>query len=211
MGEFLPSRRTFLAGMGGAPILAALAQDDWLRRVWSAHWIRVPGTPAAEYGVYHFRRAFDLAAKPEHFVVHASADNRYQLFANGRRVASGPARGDLFHWRYETVDLAPYLQAGRNVLAAVVWNFGEMAPEAQVTFETGFLLEGDGAAERVADTGHKLEVRAQRGVCAGGPRRRRACAATTPSGPAERVDGGRRIRGAGRSGISTMPRGSRRR
>ncbi len=154
MGEFLPSRRTFLAGMGAAPIVAALAQDnDWLRRVWSAHWIRVPGTSATEFGIYHFRRAFDLATRPERFVVHASADNRYQLFANGRRVASGPARGDLFHWRYETVDLAPYLEAGRNVLAAVVWNFGEMAPEAQVTFETGFLLDGDGAAERVADSG----------------------------------------------------------
>ncbi len=153
MGEFNPSRRTFLMGMGAVPLAALAQENDWLRRAWSAHWIRVPGTSATEYGVYHFRRAFDLAARPQRFVVHASADNRYQLFANGRRVASGPARGDLFHWRYETVDLAPYLEAGRNVLAAVVWNFGEMAPEAQVTFETGFLLEGDGAAERVADSG----------------------------------------------------------
>ncbi|HUB34099.1 MAG TPA: hypothetical protein VMA31_13755, partial [Bryobacteraceae bacterium] len=154
MGEFDYSRRTFLLGLGAAPLAAALAQENGLlRRVWSARWIRVPSTPATQYGVYHFRRTFDLPSKPQSFVVHASADNRYQLFCNGRRVASGPARGDLFHWRYETIDLAPYLDAGRNVLAAVVWNFGELAPEAQVTFETGFLLDGDGAAEHVADTG----------------------------------------------------------
>ncbi|HEU0141857.1 MAG TPA: alpha-L-rhamnosidase C-terminal domain-containing protein, partial [Bryobacteraceae bacterium] len=41
---------------------------------------------------------------------------------------------------------------GRNVLAAVVWNFGEHAPQAQVTNETGFLLQGDTERERIADT-----------------------------------------------------------
>jgi len=86
-------------------------------------------------------------------VVHVTADNRYELYANGKRVATGPARGDLFHWRYETVDLAPFLRAGENVLAAVVWNFGSETPEAQVTNMTGFLLQGDRAAEKDADTG----------------------------------------------------------
>ena len=111
------------------------------------------GAPATEYGVYHFRRTFELPAKPERFVVHVSGDNRYQLFVNGRRVAWGPARGGLFHWRYETVDAAPYLEPGKNVFAAVVWNFGKLAPEAQVTFETGFLVDGDTSAESVVSTG----------------------------------------------------------
>ncbi len=53
----------------------------------------------------------DLAGASSTFVIHASGDNRYQLFVNGRRIVSGPARGDLFHWRYETVDAAP--TAGR--------------------------------------------------------------------------------------------------
>jgi alpha-L-rhamnosidase len=56
-------------------------------------------------------------------------------------VARGPARGDLNHWRFETVDLAPHLQPGRNVAAAVVWNFGRHTPEAQQTYQTGFVLE----------------------------------------------------------------------
>ena len=143
------TRRGFLAAAGAAPLLA----QPLVRRVWTARWIAAPKAPANEYGVYYFRRSFDLAAKPERFAVHVSGDNRYQLFVNGRRVSWGPARGDLFHWRYETVDLAPYMVAGRNVIAAVVWNFGELAPEAQITLQTGFVLQGDGEAERIADTG----------------------------------------------------------
>jgi hypothetical protein len=115
-------------------------------------WIAVPGASAFDYGIYHFRRVFDLPDKPASFVVHASADNRYQLFVNGARVAWGPARSDLNHWRYETVDLASHLRAGRNVVAALVWNFGEYAPEAQVTHRTAFLLQGASDRERVIDT-----------------------------------------------------------
>ncbi|MGH9315207.1 MAG: alpha-L-rhamnosidase C-terminal domain-containing protein [Vicinamibacterales bacterium] len=138
----------------------ALARSDQTPRVnpepltrpWSARWVAVPGTSPFHYGVYHFRRTFDLAGTPSSFVVHVTADNRYQLFVNGERVVWGPARGDLNHWRFETVDIAPYLKAGRNLLAALVWNFGEHAPEAQVTNRTAFLLQGDSALERAVDT-----------------------------------------------------------
>ncbi len=112
-------------------------------RVWTAHWIDVGGAPKQDYGVYHFRRTFELAVKPSRFVIYVSADNRYQLFVNGKRVSWGPARGDLTHWRYETVDIAPELQAGKNVLAAVVWNDGQYRAVAQITNQTGFVLDAD--------------------------------------------------------------------
>jgi len=110
---------------------------------WIARWIDVPGVSGQDYGVYHFRRSFDLAAKPAAFPVHVSGDNRYELYANGVRVAWGPARGDLRHWRYETVDLATHLRAGKNVLAAVVWNDGPHKAVAQITLQTGFVLQSD--------------------------------------------------------------------
>jgi alpha-L-rhamnosidase len=144
------TRRGFLLAAGASPLLRG---QSLLRSTWSAQWIAAPKAPATEYGVYRFRKTFELAARPEKFVGHASGDNRYQLFVNGQRVAWGPARGDLFHWRYETVEITGFLRAGRNVIAAVVWNFGEHAPEAQITLQTGFLLQGDTAAERVVDTG----------------------------------------------------------
>ena len=110
---------------------------------WTARWISCPGAPDHEFSVQRFRKHFDLRAAPAHFVVHASGDNRYELFVNGKRVVEGPARGDLFHWRFETLDIASQLHAGSNTLAAVVWNFGDRAPMAQMTNQTGFILQGD--------------------------------------------------------------------
>ena len=132
---------------------AAGVNSELLSARWPASWIAPPGAAPFDYGVYHFRRAFELKTKPERFVIHVSADQRYQLFVNGRRAAWGPARGDLYHWRYETLDIAPLLTAGQNVLAAVVWNFGIHAPVAQITHQTGFLVQGDTPGERVVDTG----------------------------------------------------------
>ncbi len=120
---------------------------------WPASWIRAAGAGGRGAGVFLFRKSFDLPAAPTRFVVHVSADQRYELFVNGQRTATGPARGDLDHWRFETVDLAPKLAAGRNVLAAIVWNFGADAPMAQISFETSFLMQGDGEAEAVVNTG----------------------------------------------------------
>ncbi len=102
--------------------------------------------------MFHFRKSFSIESVPEHFEVHASGDNRYELFVNGKRLVEGPARGDLDHWRYETLDITRELRPGRNVLAAVVWNFAELAPMAQMTNETGFILEGDGEREAAANT-----------------------------------------------------------
>jgi len=97
--------------------------------------------------VFHARRSVELSTVPAHFLVHVSADNRYRLFLNGVSISSGPQRSDVAHWRYETIDLAPGLRTGRNVLAAVVWNWGAERPVAQHSHRTGFLLQGDGESE----------------------------------------------------------------
>ncbi len=119
----------------------------------AASWIADRDAPGSAFGVFHFRRELELRARPERFLVHVSADNRYRLFVNGQQVSSGPQRSDLMHWRYETVDLAPHLRAGRNVLAALVWNWGPHRPVAQFSRHTAFLLQGDGEPEAAANTG----------------------------------------------------------
>jgi hypothetical protein len=128
------------------------------QKPWPAQWIAHPDAPPQEAGVFHFRKTIVLADKPASFVVRVSADNRYRLFVNGTSVSVGPARGDLLHWRYEMVDLAPYLHVGRNVLAAVVWNWGELRPGAQISRRTGFLVQADSAAEAAVDSGPSWKV-----------------------------------------------------
>ena len=86
-----------------------------------------------------------MTEKPESFIVHVSGDNRYVLIVNEKLISHGPARNDLNHWNFETVDLAPLLVSGSNVITAVVWNEGEHRPEGQISNRTGFLLQGNTA------------------------------------------------------------------
>lgn len=130
----------------------------WQSNYWTAKWITHPTAPAKSYGVYHFRKTVELAQKPGRFVVHVSADNRYRLFVNGNPVLMGPARSDLQNWYYETIDLAPFLKAGANTLAALVWNMGEGIPYAQMSFQTGFILQGDTDAEKIVNTDKSWKV-----------------------------------------------------
>ena len=126
---------------------------QWLDGRWTAQLISVPGEPQNAYGIYHFRKTFELPEQPERFVVHVSADNRYKLYVNGELASVGPARGDVFNWNFETVDLARWLKPGKNTLAAVVWNFAEMKPVAQVSFnQTGLIVQGNTAAEEAVNT-----------------------------------------------------------
>jgi len=126
---------------------------------WPAQWITHPTAAAQGYGVFCFQKTFEIAAGMSACLVHVSADNRFKLYLNGTLVSQGPARGDINHWRYETVDLKPHLQLGRNVLSAVVWNEGEHKQEAQISHRTGFILQGNSAQEAFlnSDTSWKVQ------------------------------------------------------
>lgn len=130
----------------------------WQTDFWKAQWIGHPTAPIRAYGVYHFRKNFELAQKPGRFVINVSGDNRYRLFVNGKAVVSGPARSDLQNWNYETVDIAPYLNAGKNTLAAVVTYMAEYAPFAQMNYQFGFIVQGDGDAEQVVNTNNTWKI-----------------------------------------------------
>ena len=133
------------------------------RAGWHAQWISHPTAPLREPITLHFKKTLELTSVPAHFLVHVSADNRFVLYVNGRRVGDGPARGDLTHWRYETFDLAPMLKAGTNVIGATVWNFGVYAPVAQISDRTAFLLEGDTDAEKAVNTDTSWMVEVEKG------------------------------------------------
>ena len=134
------------------------------KRLWKAQWIAASDAPQRDEVVLHFRKSIDLDKAPQHFYVDVSADNQFILHANGQRVGSGPSRSDLAHWRYETYDLAQFLHAGRNVLAATVWNFGTHAAIAQISDRVGFLVHGQGDTERVADTDATWDVEVENGL-----------------------------------------------
>ncbi|MGA8035214.1 MAG: alpha-L-rhamnosidase C-terminal domain-containing protein [Candidatus Acidiferrales bacterium] len=158
------------------------------RGLWSAEWITSRVGPQRDAEVLRFRKVIELATKPEHFLVDVSADNQFAFYVNRQRVGTGPSKSDLAHWRYEAYDIAPFLHPGKNVLGATVWNFGVLTPLAQISDRIGFLLRGEGEAERAADTNSSWEVQEERGITV----------LPTPdevrrhyyvSEPAERIDG----------------------
>jgi alpha-L-rhamnosidase len=145
---------------------SALAQlsPEVLKGLWKAQWITSPGPLQRDSVVLHFRKVFEIARVPEHFVVHVSADNQFILSVNQHEVGRGPALSDLAHWKYETYDLAALVHTGRNELAATVWNFGVLSPLAQISDRTAFVLAGDTEVEPVVDTDKSWEVEEEKGV-----------------------------------------------
>jgi len=118
---------------------------------WPARWI-TPKNDSTEYGVFHFRKSFVLSKKPEHFIIHISADNRYILYVNNHRIIDGPAAGDIKHWQFETVDIAPNLQKDSNVISAVVWNYGSFKPWRQFSLQTAFILQSNSDQDSLVNT-----------------------------------------------------------
>ncbi|MBC7785276.1 MAG: alpha-L-rhamnosidase [Burkholderiales bacterium] len=132
---------------------------------WPVSWIGPVQFDADGAGVWAFRCKFNHSG--ETLRVHVSADQRYHLYLDGRRVGRGPERGDLRHWMYNSYDLD--VTAGAHTLVAIVWWCSPTSPTpppwAQQTQRPGFLLmaEGDKAPEISTGHGH-WDFRAVTGV-----------------------------------------------
>ncbi len=97
----------------GAPI--DLAPARWL-------WLPCERTLANTFVL--FRRELEVAGEVASARGWISADSRYRLFVNGRRVQWGPAPCDPRSYEADPVDLARWLSPGKNVIGAEVLYYG---------------------------------------------------------------------------------------
>ncbi len=89
-----------------------------------------------------FRRSFELESAPESLELKITADSCYILWINGEYVNRGPARGFQRHWPFDRIEAAPFLRAGKNVIAVMVYQYGISNYSYAYENASGLLLSG---------------------------------------------------------------------
>lgn len=117
----------------GAPAESrvSLAQEGWPQLdlgtpvdLSPARWIWLPSERTLASTVALFRREIELVGEPSSARGWVSADSRYRLWVNGRRVQWGPAPCDPRRLEVDPVDVTSLLVPGKNVIAAEVVFYG---------------------------------------------------------------------------------------
>lgn len=130
---------------------------------WNCHWIAPQTYDPDAASVFAYRLTVEHTGDVR---IHVSADQRYILFLDGKRIGRGPERGDLRHWMYESYDLS---LRGKHTLVAITWWISPTSPtppaEAQLTARPAFMLNAQGdAAERFSTGVAPWSVRTIDGV-----------------------------------------------
>ena len=126
-----------------------------------ADWIGPELEPGYENCYFQAVREFELDEVPESALLRIAADTNYVLWLNGLKVASGPVRGTAKLCYFDTLEVAPLLRPGRNVIAALVYspvreNFivAPAAPALRLEAAPRARMENSGAALFAADRFH---------------------------------------------------------
>src|SRR4051812_21360717 len=140
---------------------ATSTNDD----TWNGKWCWPVARLPRPWNTYaYFRRSLDLPDRPSSAVVRISADARYTLLVNGRRVHQGPARCFPHLQSYDTLDLADFLTAGLDPVCAVVHQFGVPTAQSAYRDAAGFLMDGRGGTNRRAGAPPPPRPRPRRGA-----------------------------------------------
>ncbi|HXY40646.1 MAG TPA: alpha-L-rhamnosidase N-terminal domain-containing protein, partial [Vicinamibacteria bacterium] len=89
-----------------------------------ARWLWLPSERTLANTFVLFRCELALRSAPVRATGWVSADSRYRLSVNGRRVQFGPAPCDPRSYDVDPLDLRPFLAPGKNVIAAEVLFYG---------------------------------------------------------------------------------------
>ena len=87
--------------------------------LWPAHWIALPEVQIPLVAAYKLEWQQPQDAS---FLLHVSADERYELYLDGEPIGRGPERGVPTHWFFESYQIE--VEAGAHLLVARVWSQG---------------------------------------------------------------------------------------
>lgn len=99
----------------------------WAESEGKGKWLSFEHTQSEPNTWYIYRKDVNLSSIPQSITARIAVDTKYWLWINDRLVVfegglkRGPARNATY---YDEVDIAPYLTAGDNTIAVLVWHFG---------------------------------------------------------------------------------------
>ena len=71
-----------------------------------------------------YRHTFDVEQVPNTAPLYITADQSYRLYINGKFITNGPARGYQHSQPFDEIDVAKYLQKGKNLIAVRLYTPG---------------------------------------------------------------------------------------
>jgi alpha-L-rhamnosidase len=137
----------------------AFAQNN-IKTNWQAFWIgeKIPSIPNT---FYKYRKQFDVNTLPQSAKTSIAVDSKYWLYINDSLVIfegqlkRGPTPNDTY---YDEIDIAPFLQKGKNTIAVLVWYWGKDGFSHKSSGKAGLLFETDlGSSKIISDTSWKIQ------------------------------------------------------
>lgn len=110
----------------------------------SAQWITSSDCRNAVNTWICFQKDLRLSHKPNSAKARIAADSKYWLWINGKLVVlegcvkRGPNPHDTY---YDDVDIAPYLEKGRNLISVLIWYYGKDGFSYKMSGKAGAFMD----------------------------------------------------------------------
>ncbi|MBE6790317.1 MAG: glycoside hydrolase [Ruminococcaceae bacterium] len=128
---------------------------------WSAKWIWDKENLGKKNVWMCFNKTVELEKKPDKLTAYISADSKYWLYINGEAVVfegsvkRGPEKNSGY---YDSIEIAPFLKAGKNTISALVWYWdNETSYSYSSSGQGGFIFEAKNeAVTLISDSSWKV-------------------------------------------------------
>lgn len=114
---------------------------------WKAQWIEAQDNRDQVNTWQVFRKTVNLKHRPDSLIARIAVDSKYWMWINGECVVfeGGLKRGPAPHATYyDRLDIAPYLQKGRNTIALLTCFFGKHGFSHMNSGRAGLLFDAQG-------------------------------------------------------------------
>lgn len=131
--------------------IVSFGQDNW-----KASWITAFENQNETNTWIVFKKEINISQKPSSLPAMIAADSKYWLWINGKMVIfegalkRGPNAHDTY---YDEVDIAKYLNTGKNTIAVLLWYFGKEGFAHKSSGKAGLIFQASAnGVEILSDT-----------------------------------------------------------